>query len=263
MKKLFKYGLKLWSINTESYRKEAIRLYKEGLFDFIELYTVPGSLDTLSEWKKLDMPFIIHGPHYAHGMNFANKNNFEKNMKLYEETKTFADSLNAEHIIFHPGTGGFIRETASQVNQIDDERILIENKPYKALPVMKVDFCTGSTPEEIRHLQRRTKAGFCLDIGHAIAAANSFKMDFMKYTEKFIELTPQMYHLSDTDIEAETDYHYNFGKGNMDLEKIIRLIPENSSVTIETKKASSENLDDFIEDIEVLTDTSSKILAKK
>ena len=50
---MYKIGLKLWSTNTDDYYDEAIRLYNDGVFDYIELYVVPDTLDTLQKWKKL------------------------------------------------------------------------------------------------------------------------------------------------------------------------------------------------------------------
>ena len=50
---MYKIGLKLWSTNTDCYYNEAIRLYNDGVFDYIELYVVPDTLDTLQKWKKL------------------------------------------------------------------------------------------------------------------------------------------------------------------------------------------------------------------
>ncbi len=52
----YKCGLKLWSINTDYYYDEAKRLYSKGVFDYIELYVVPGTLDTLPKWKELHNP---------------------------------------------------------------------------------------------------------------------------------------------------------------------------------------------------------------
>lgn len=68
---MYKIGLKLWSINTDYYYDEAIRLYNDGVYDYIELYVVPNMTDTIEKWKKLDIPFIVHCPHFAHGFNLA------------------------------------------------------------------------------------------------------------------------------------------------------------------------------------------------
>lgn len=50
----YKCGLKLWSINTDYYYEEAKKLYSEGIFDYIELYVVPNTLETLPKWKELN-----------------------------------------------------------------------------------------------------------------------------------------------------------------------------------------------------------------
>ncbi len=68
---MYKIGLKLWSRNTDYYYDEAIRLYNDGVYDYIELYVVPNMTDTIEKWKKLDIPFIVHCPHFAHGFNLA------------------------------------------------------------------------------------------------------------------------------------------------------------------------------------------------
>ncbi len=68
---MYKIGLKIWSINTDYYYDEAIRLYNDGVYDYIGLYVVPNTTDTIEKWKKLDIPFIVHCPHFAHGFNLA------------------------------------------------------------------------------------------------------------------------------------------------------------------------------------------------
>ena len=108
---MHKIGLKLWSCNTDFYYDEAIRLYKEDIYDYIELYVVPGTLNTLEKWKKLKIPFIIHNAHFAQGFNLAKSEKEESNRKIYDQTKQFADELNAKYIIFHGGIEGNIKET--------------------------------------------------------------------------------------------------------------------------------------------------------
>lgn len=249
---MHKLGLKLWSTNIDNYLSESLNLYKQDFFDYIELYVVPNSINTLSKWKSSDIPFIIHAPHFAHGMNLSKIDCLENNIKLYKETKLFADELNVKYIIFHPGIEGNIEETVRQLNIIDDNRILIENKPYKALPCMGGDFCTGSKIEEINYVINNTKCGFCLDIGHATAAANFFNLNPYKYLLDFINLNPNMYHLSDTKVDSVFDSHLHFGQGTLDINQVLNLIPNKSIITIETNKNSKENLDDFVEDINYL-----------
>ena len=181
-----KRGLKLWSINTDFYLKEAVKLYENGIFDYIELYVVPESLETLSAWKKLNIPFIIHNSHFAQGFNLAKSEKAQRNREIYEQTKHFADELNAKYIIFHGGIDGNIEETAKQLASFKEQRALIENKPYVALPNrMGGEFCRGYSVDEIKTVMEVANCGFCFDFGHAICAANS--MYDMNY------LSPQPY----------------------------------------------------------------------
>ena len=42
-----------------------------------------------------------------------------------------------------------------------------------------------------------SEAGFCLDFGHAVCAANNFKIEPMEFLIKMNKLSPSMYHLTD------------------------------------------------------------------
>lgn len=175
---MYKLGLKLWSINTDFYLSEAVKLFKNEVFDYIELYVVPGSSDTLSSWKDVKknhgIPFIIHCPHFAHGFNLAKSEKKESNLEIYKQVKNFADELDARYIIFHGGIDGNIEETAAQLASFGEHRALIENKPYVALPNrMGGNFCRGYNPDEIKLVKDIAKCGFCFDFGHAVCAANS------------------------------------------------------------------------------------------
>lgn len=249
---MFKLGLKLWSIN-ENYIKQAIRLYEEGIYSYIELYVVPGSFDNyINLWKSLKIPFSLHAPHYMNDMNLADKSNLAKNLELTAEVQKFADELNAEYIIFHPGMEGGIEETARQLNIINDSRIFIENKPYIA-PLKQNFICNGSSPEEINYILNNTNVKFCLDIGHAICAANSYEKNPFDFLNEFINLNPAMYHLSDGEMDSKIDKHFNFGRGNFDIEKILNFLPENARITLETNKNPEKFLEDFVEDIQYIT----------
>lgn len=252
-----KIGLKLWSINTDHYYDEAIRLYREKSFDYIELYVVPGTLDTLSKWQALRIPFIIHNAHFMNGFNLAKKENWGGNFKIYQETKRFADALEAAFIIFHGGVDGSIEETARQLKALHEPRALIENKPYKALPnKMNGVICRGSSPDEIEHVLREAQCRFCLDFGHAVCAANSQKADPAHYIDRFLKLAPAMYHVSDVeDASSEYDSHAHLGRGQMDIRSLLGKMPEDALVTVETNKDSKEDLRDFIGDAQWIRNT--------
>ena len=247
MMKKFKFGLKLWSTNN-NYIEEAIKLYKNSTYDYIELYVIPDSYENyIKVWQELNIPFIIHAPHFRDGLNLAEKNKFYKNMELAHEAQHFADKLNANWIIFHPGIDGNIKETASQLKYINDSRILIENKPYYALDNGLI--CNGTTPEEIEFLIKEVQIGFCLDIGHAICSANAHNIDSSHYIKNFISLKPTMYHLTDGDIQGIYDKHLHIGEGSFDMKFTLSFIQNGSMLTIETLKSSMKNLNDFVGDI--------------
>lgn len=245
---MYKLGLKLWSINTDYYYDEAIRLYNDGVFDYVELYVVPDTLDRLDKWKKLDIPFIIHAPHYAHELNLADPNKFEYNQKIYKQVERYREELNATYTIIHSGIEGNITEVIRQLNIIKPQDFLIENKPYKA-PLGEKKHCRGYNIEEISKVISETKCGFCLDVGHAICTANALNLDPYNYLKMFNELAPKMYHLSDGFENSCTDMHLHFGEGTYDFTKILNILNDNKRISIETNKKSKNNLEDFKEDI--------------
>lgn len=227
--------------------KEAVRLYEGGVYSYIELFVVPESYhEHVGIWERLHIPYVIHAPHFDRGLNLAKRDNLKKNSILAQETIQYADRLKANIIIFHPGIGGNIKETVYQLNKISDNRIVIENKPYFGYNDV---ICNGSTPEDIAYLMATAHVGFCLDIGHAICTANAIKTDPMSYIHKFMSLTPNMFHLSDGEYRGIHDHHDHMGMGNYPLNNITSLLPVNSTITVETDKDSTSQLDDFEKDI--------------
>lgn len=246
-----KIGLKLWSNNTDAYLEEAKRLYKEGWFDYIELYVVPNTLETIQKWKGLSIPFTLHAPHFAHGVNLAKKENKKINIEAFKEVNEFFNELNAEYTVVHSGIQGTIDESIRQLNIIKPKKMLIENKPFIA-PLGEHQECRGATIEEIRQVIDEVGCGFCLDIGHAICTANSLNLKPYKYLSEFNSLNPRAYHLSDNFIYSEIDGHKHLGHGNYDFGKILGMINTDKNIAIETNKISKISLDDFIDDIKYI-----------
>ncbi len=246
-----KLGLKLWSINTDYYLQEAKKLYKEGWFDYIELYVVPNTLDTIQKWKTLNIPFTLHAPHFIHGINLADKEKENYNIDVFKQIEDFFNELNAKYVVVHPGIEGNIEETMRQLKIIKLNKMVIENKPFIA-PKKDNRLCRGATIEEIKKVIQEVGYGFCLDVGHAICTANSLGKEPYSFLSEFNRLKPICYHLSDNFIDSEIDAHMNFGQGNYDFKRIFDIIDTNKNIVIETNKKSRENLDDFIEDVKWL-----------
>jgi deoxyribonuclease IV len=250
-----KFGLKLWSVN-DNYIETAVDLYNKGIFNYIELFVVPGSASYLDKWKALDIPFLLHAPHSLAGFNPAVSGRRSANLALVPELDEYRIALNPRYIIFHSGVDGSIDETIAQFNGIWEQfpeihsLSLIENKPWIGLTGTT---CVGSSPQEIARIQHEAEMRFCFDIGHAFCAASSSGIAPLDLFRDFIRLQPVMYHLSDGDTNAEYDSHMNLGNGNIDIGTVLKQLPEDARITIETDKASQNNLDDFVKDIEYLS----------
>lgn len=62
-------GLKIGSKDIQ-YTDEILQYYEQGVFQYIELFTLSGTYDdTISYWKQFNIPFGIHAPHSAAGLN--------------------------------------------------------------------------------------------------------------------------------------------------------------------------------------------------
>lgn len=102
----------------------------------------------------------------------------------------------------------------------------------------------------MRRVLFETGLGFCLDIGYAICYAAWAGIGLEEVIKCFMKLNLKVFHLFDGDISSQIDSHLNFCKGDFNLSRIIQMIPANSYVSIETKKNSKLNLNDFERDVE-------------
>lgn len=242
---MFKIGLKLWSTNKH-YVADAVKLFDQGVYDYIELFAVSGSYDEfIGLWKSLNIPFVVHAAHFYQGMCLSRPEFFTKNMQLATEALKFADDLKAPWVIFHSGVGGEINETARQLQVINDKRLLIENKPKIGLGG---ESCNGYSPEEMSFLQQEAGVGFCLDIGHAICAANALKVEPINYLREMIALGPKLFHMTDGDKTGYFDQHLHFGEGSYEFNKIFDLLPTSMDVSIECVHDFTDSLQDFSND---------------
>ena len=88
---MFRLGLKLWSVNTDAYLREAERLFAAGVFSYVELFVVPETLETLAAWRRLHdakgVPFVVHNAHAAKGFNLADPSAETRNREIYAQTR--------------------------------------------------------------------------------------------------------------------------------------------------------------------------------
>jgi len=245
------YGMKIWSINND-WIDTIVKRYDEGFFRYIELFAVPDTYDnTAKEWETLKtcgIPVKIHGVHSGFNVNWADKNSEEYNKKMAKDSFRFADLFHSDIIIFHPGFEGTVEESIRQLHNLNDSRIVIENKPHISKSDKIIVF-RGSTPEELKLLLDGTGYGCCVDFAHAICSANSHNVDGYEYVRQFLKLPYKICHLSDNTIHNTMDIHLGIGKGEYDFKKLLSYVRDGVYLTLETPK---DSFDDYINDIQYL-----------
>ena len=167
-------------------------------------------------------------------INNSDKTKYNQNIASVILGQRVADMMNSERIIVHPGE--IINDNCSKENAIeffkglDDDRILIENMPGYGRAGYKL--CT--TPEETKEFLEKTGKKFCFDINHAISTAISNKQDYIEVIKEFLKLNPVHFHLGGQKIIREEKSHLCFNESEIDLKKILALLPKGAKISIET-----------------------------
>jgi len=242
-----KFGLKLWSINTDLI-DQAVHLIDEKIFDYIELMVIPDS-----EIKPflIDVPYIIHIPHEKFGVNIGDPAVKEFSLQMINESIAWADQLNAKHLILHAGHGS-MQHATDLLRELSDSRLLIENMPKVGLGG---EAMIGYSHEQIEELIGDRDIGLCLDFGHAVKAAVSLVVDYKEYVKGFMGLEPRVFHVSDGILSEERDDHLGIGDGEYDIgffgdcTYIYKAI---DYITLETPRTTLRLLDDDLKNLNEL-----------
>lgn len=251
-----KFGAKLFTsnfINQPQLAQECVDLVKDGTFDFLELMALPDSYDDTKDkvatLVKGQIKVVIHAPHQGQGMNTCDKEAYANNRRLLDSAQRFADLLNSEIIILHVGFGNpqsGLEETIRQFNLIADSRLAVENLPFYC-PIDKMHF-QGTSPDDIARIKAETGCKFCYDFCHGICASNSLGRDKIADIKAYAALSPDMYHLCDSDWQGVNDMHGHFGDGNYDLAMLLEHTSANGIITMETGHSMPDNMSPWIKD---------------
>jgi len=204
-----KFGLKLWSINTDLI-DQAVHLIDKKVFDYIELFVIPDS--EINPFL-IDIPYIIHIPHEKFGVNIGDLAVKKYTLQMIIESITWADRLNAKYIILHAGHGS-MQHATDLLRELSDIRLLIENMPKVGLGG---EAMIGYSPSQIDELIGDNDMGLCLDFGHAVKAAVSLGVDYKEYVQEFMGFEPKVFHVSDGTLSEERDDHLGIGDGEYDF----------------------------------------------
>jgi len=234
-----KFGLKIWSSNY-SCIGEIKKAITDNLFQYVELMVVPG-ID-VKPFAEVKIPYAVHVPHIDFGFNMADKSKEQFNISVIKECVNAADILSAKYIVVHPGWGN-IDGSLDFFNRDKDRRMIIENVPK----VYKGREAVCSTPEEMKIFISHG-AGFCLDFGHALAAAKSLGKNWKSFVRQFFKMNPLTVHISDGITDDEKDDHMNIGEGDYDLAFLAKYVKKSNPkyVLLETPR---NNLASFEEDV--------------
>lgn len=234
------FGLKLWSTN-ESTIETASELIEEGIFQYIELTPIPGT--KIDPFLSYDVPYTVHITTERYGLNIAEPDKKDFNLELINNSLSWADQLNAEILVLHPGFGK-LQDAMEFLEIISDSRILIENMPKEGLNNEKM---LGYSLIQIRELIG-SKFGFCLDLNHAVKAALSLGIDYKSFVEDFFSLQPSYFHLSDGRLTNCYDEHLTIGDGEYDFDFFCSHLHlgKDNNITLETPRV---NLMSFDEDL--------------
>ncbi len=229
-------GLKLWSINKDMV-EEAASLIEKGVFQYVELMVVPDS--DPEPFRAVGLPYVLHAAHDTWGANPADPSKEQRSRETIREAFHWADVLEAEHVVVHPGFGTMEAALAFFQKELDS-RIAIENMAQFGIDYgQKVEYAGYSAGQLCKLM--RGKFGFCLDLNHALCAARSQGKDEEEYVKELLWLKPALCHVSDGDY---TDAHLAIGKGKYDFTLLARCLQEseNKKVTLETPRKNLHSL---------------------
>jgi deoxyribonuclease-4 len=220
----------------------------EGKADFFEIMAIDNQNQELIEFlTKTKTPIIIHAQHRGFEVNNADKTKEIKNERAIKTSIELANKVKANKIITHPGE--LDNNNCSKQNSIDfikgigDKRIIVENMPYDNGKRL----C--STPENTKSYLKESGAKFCFDVNHAISAALELGLDYIKFIKSFIKLEPVHYHLGGQKINGRDITHLDFKDSEINLKKILELLPKDAKITLEV----TTDLDKTKKDLEIIT----------
>ena len=74
----------------------------------------------------------------------------------------------------------------------------------------------------------------CLDFPHAAEYAHSIGEPYTNFIRGLLRLRPKYFHISDTRIQNKRDLHLHLKDGNLRIEYLKDLVPEDAKIVIET-----------------------------
>jgi sugar phosphate isomerase/epimerase len=198
--------------------------------------------------KSKGIRYTVHAPFADINIASPSKLMLNASIKRLEQSMAYANDLNAQLWVFHPGAKTGISsfypgedwkqnsQTIQQLHKTAENHGLntaIENLPEKYGFLMK-------TPEDFQKFYKETSLndiGIALDVGHA---------NLEKQTENFLRKLPdKIVHMHVSDNMGENDQHLGIGCGKIDWQQFaetLREIAYDKTIIIETVEHVEESL---------------------
>jgi len=179
--------------------------------------------------KPSGIKYTLHCPIADINIASPSKPMLNASLKRLKKSMTYANELNAELWVLHPGQitgitpfypGSDWRQNIQSIRLLHQAakdlglKVAIENVPKKCGSIMK-------TPEDFARLYKETgltDIGIVLDTGHANLEAQ---------TQRFIDQFPdRIVHLHLSDNMGETDQHLGIGYGKIDWQQLIKQLKQ-------------------------------------
>lgn len=218
---MIKYGLKLWSGNSNLF-SEAAALYVGRKIDCIELYNDPDApldFEALSLISRV--PVMIHNSH-SHGWHQFNLQ--KEQLEIWRRTLSLADYFKSRYIVVHPGQAPNLESFKKNYKKIDDPRIVLEN--MAGLDIYGENMYASGLAElaELRKIRP-----ICFDFEKAVKSACFQKIRYQDFITAALEkLGPVYFHISGGDKNSPMDEHRDLWEANFDVAWIRKQL-ENSA----------------------------------
>lgn len=255
-KEKIKYGIKIAIKNFDLLSK----IYdNKDIIDFIEVIVPPEfTINDIELIKNLKINYAIHLPTSKYNFDLGNKSSNKKNLEIINRINQYESELselNPLCYIIHPESDD-INLSISNLKKIKISPLALENMTVKGIHGEKmIGYDINSLKpffEQIPNLE------FCFDLNHAIKAAITMKIDYLKFIILFLKFKkPKIFHISDGNLNVEIDEHLNLNEGEYNFSEIKRiLIDYNSNVylTFETPKNYDFGIRDDLRNIKFFSD---------
>jgi len=221
-------------VGVKTFNSEEFLKHFEDKVDFFEIMAV--QTNDYSFLKNFSLPMVIHAEHQQFGVNPADSSKKELNLRSINFARKVANIANAKKIIVHPGMiekgnkNHSIKNAIDFFNEINDDRILIENIPKKQ-GSDKISLC--SNPRETKKFIKKTNTKLCFDVNHALKNFKKLSGNY-NFIKKYIQLNPAHYHIGGQRI-LEKKEHICLEDSELDLKKILSFYPNDAEITLETE----------------------------